>query len=53
MDVDLEKCEFYVQVSGLPLVNDSIASATIVGNVLEKFVHVDEDWNKGRIATAM
>lgn len=51
--VNLEVCEFHVQVSGLPISGNHRGLAEIIGNALGLFVEYDAEVNQGRIATRM
>lgn len=53
MTIDLDVCDFYVRVSGLPISGAHKGVSMIVGNALGVFVSLDEEFNKGGLATTM
>lgn len=53
MEVNLNLCDFYIQVSGLPTINVTRAFAKAVGDAIGIFVDVDEEDSQRILATSM
>lgn len=53
LEVDLSKCEFHVQVTGLPVISESEALAKLIGDALGTFVILDTGIEKSFLITTM
>lgn len=53
LEINLDVCELYVQVKGIPLFGKILGLAKIIGGDIGTFVALDEDFNEGKVSTSM